>query len=188
MYAIVLCTGVSHAALRVPLLQNVITCSGEVWQKPQSDTVAYDRAEAGHFDGVERVPAAGCVPRSRNAPGVDFMTGGLPGQATQDLITAESGVTGFAERLHCRLVGRIFRRPGLVATCSRHMPVALVVDKTSACRSTSPKSQSWHTSFRRATPSLSCDSQLGSWELGTFSKIWMEQPVSTRPWSWQTCR
>ena len=40
--------------------------------------------QAGHFDGVEPVPGQGCVPRTPNAPGVDFMTGGLPGQATQD--------------------------------------------------------------------------------------------------------
>ena len=41
-------------------------------------------AEAGPFDGVEQVPVEGCKPRSQDAPGVDFMTGGLPGQATQD--------------------------------------------------------------------------------------------------------
>jgi len=37
------------------------------------------------LSGVDQVPSAGCQPRSAYAPGVDFMTGGLPGQATQDI-------------------------------------------------------------------------------------------------------
>ncbi|CAE7625919.1 EMB2654 [Symbiodinium pilosum] len=53
-------------------------------QSAQLRVCDYD-AGAGHFDGVEPVPGQGCVPRTPNAPGVDFMTGGLPGQATQDI-------------------------------------------------------------------------------------------------------
>mmetsp|Transcript_28779 Transcript_28779/g.46202 ORF Transcript_28779/g.46202 Transcript_28779/m.46202 type:complete len:622 (+) Transcript_28779:55-1920(+) len=41
--------------------------------------------------GIAPVPAAGCVPRSWDAPGKDFMTGGLPGQATQDISAAWFG-------------------------------------------------------------------------------------------------
>ena len=44
----------------------------------------YD-ADAGEFANVESVPSSGCLPRSASAPGVDFMTGGLEGQVTQDI-------------------------------------------------------------------------------------------------------
>ena len=54
---------------------------GAVKEQPRCD---YD-AEAGPFANVEAVPASGCVPRGATAPGVDFMTGGLPGQVTQDI-------------------------------------------------------------------------------------------------------
>lgn len=37
------------------------------------------------------VPAAGCAPPSTSAPGIDFMTGGLQGQATQDISAAWLG-------------------------------------------------------------------------------------------------
>jgi len=40
---------------------------------------------AGPFDGVESVPERGCRKRQQDAPGVDFMIGGEPGQATQDI-------------------------------------------------------------------------------------------------------
>ncbi|CAE8655699.1 unnamed protein product [Polarella glacialis] len=41
--------------------------------------------------GVPTVPSAGCVPRTSSAPGKDFMTGGLKGQATQDISAAWFG-------------------------------------------------------------------------------------------------
>ena len=44
----------------------------------------YD-AGAGDVSNVETVPVSGCVPRSATNPGVDFMTGGLEGQVTQDI-------------------------------------------------------------------------------------------------------
>lgn len=40
---------------------------------------------AGPFKDVEPVPSKGCQPRPDDAPGVDFMIGGLKGQATQDI-------------------------------------------------------------------------------------------------------
>lgn len=40
---------------------------------------------APRLEGVEPVPSAGCVPSTSNTPGKDFMTGGLEGQATQDI-------------------------------------------------------------------------------------------------------
>jgi len=43
------------------------------------------------MDSVEQVPHAGCVPRSATKPGKDFMTGGLKGQATQDISAAWFG-------------------------------------------------------------------------------------------------
>jgi len=43
------------------------------------------------MEGVEQVPRAGCVPRSATKPGKDFMTGGLQGQATQDISAAWFG-------------------------------------------------------------------------------------------------
>lgn len=44
----------------------------------------YD-AGAGPFDGIDSVPKRGCQKRRQDAPGVDFMIGGEPGQATQDI-------------------------------------------------------------------------------------------------------
>jgi len=41
--------------------------------------------------GLDQVPSDGCVPRSDYAPGKDFMTGGLAGQATQDISAAWFG-------------------------------------------------------------------------------------------------
>eukprot|EP00933_Yihiella_yeosuensis_P027564 TRINITY_DN21461_c0_g1_i1.p1 TRINITY_DN21461_c0_g1~~TRINITY_DN21461_c0_g1_i1.p1 ORF type:complete len:693 (-),score=119.14 TRINITY_DN21461_c0_g1_i1:72-2150(-) len=41
--------------------------------------------------GVKTVPAEGCTPRSSTAVGKDFMTGGLAGQATQDISAAWFG-------------------------------------------------------------------------------------------------
>lgn len=40
---------------------------------------------AGPLENVDPVPAEGCQPRPYDAPGVDFMIGGLKGQATQDI-------------------------------------------------------------------------------------------------------
>ncbi|CAE7847487.1 unnamed protein product [Symbiodinium microadriaticum] len=44
----------------------------------------YD-AGAGDISNAETVPESGCVPRTASNPGVDFMTGGLEGQVTQDI-------------------------------------------------------------------------------------------------------
>ena len=40
---------------------------------------------AGGFEGVEEVPSSGCQARPKDTVGVDFMIGGLQGQATQDI-------------------------------------------------------------------------------------------------------
>eukprot|EP00438_Fugacium_kawagutii_P010673 Skav207418 [mRNA] locus=scaffold646:194027:196192:- [translate_table: standard] len=48
------------------------------------------------FDSVEPVPADGCQARPYDAPGVDFMIGGLKGQATQDISASWFGGYLFA--------------------------------------------------------------------------------------------
>ncbi|CAK9058918.1 unnamed protein product [Durusdinium trenchii] len=42
-------------------------------------------AVAGAYEHLETVPTSGCQARPQDAVGVDFMTGGLAGQATQDI-------------------------------------------------------------------------------------------------------
>ena len=63
----------------------------QVWQKAQAENVGlgsaglrvcdYDTGASDAFEGVDAVPRKGCEQRLENAAGVDFMTGGLPGQA-----------------------------------------------------------------------------------------------------------
>lgn len=54
--------------------------------------------------GISPVPNAGCEPRNSSAPGRDFVTGGLAGQATQDISAAWFG--GYLFEAHaCDLGG-----------------------------------------------------------------------------------
>mmetsp|Transcript_41938 Transcript_41938/g.97676 ORF Transcript_41938/g.97676 Transcript_41938/m.97676 type:complete len:597 (-) Transcript_41938:19-1809(-) len=63
----------------------------------------YD-AKAGPFPNVEPVPEEGCKERGPSAPGVDFMTGGLDGQVTQDISASWFGGYLFAAKA-CGLGG-----------------------------------------------------------------------------------
>jgi len=71
---------------------------GQVWSQADAPLARaglrvcqYDDGAAPLEGGIERVPAEGCQQPSATAPGKDFMTGGLAGQATQDISAAFLG-------------------------------------------------------------------------------------------------
>ncbi|CAE8636235.1 unnamed protein product [Polarella glacialis] len=57
-----------------------------------------------YLSGIPEVPKEGCRPPSAGGPGVDFMTGGLPGQALQDTTTTDM-VGGHAYGKSCYIGG-----------------------------------------------------------------------------------
>eukprot|EP00411_Alexandrium_monilatum_P051838 CAMPEP_0175431684 /NCGR_PEP_ID=MMETSP0095-20121207/52499_1 /TAXON_ID=311494 /ORGANISM="Alexandrium monilatum, Strain CCMP3105" /LENGTH=630 /DNA_ID=CAMNT_0016731169 /DNA_START=55 /DNA_END=1947 /DNA_ORIENTATION=- len=66
----------------------------------------YDDGVGGHTEfpeGAERVPREGCSPPSAEGPGRDFMTGGLKGQAAQDISASFLG--GYVFGYDCGLGG-----------------------------------------------------------------------------------
>ena len=120
---------------------------------------------AGPLENVDPVPAEGCQPRPYDAPGVDFMIGGLKGQATQDISASWFG-------------GYLFD----AGACG------LGVVRMSAYPYTFQRSLFWPISCHKVIPFHNSASQRGSWEPEISSKLWMAPHALTRPWNWSMYR